>query len=186
MPPKNKFTKQDIINAALNITREKGIGRVTARAVGEKLNASPKVIFGLFDSMDSLVKEVKNAAYGLYLDFTKREVEANRYPVYKSIGMAYIRFAYSEKELFRLLFMCDKEEREAGTEMDVGPIVEILSREIEISKEEARLFHLEMWMFTHGIASTVVTSFYGWDDGLIEKILTDCYIGLKYRFKGGC
>lgn len=186
MPPKNKFTKQDIISAALDITRADGIDAVTARGVGAALNASPKVIFGLFDSMDALHDEVKNEAFRLYTDFSKREVDSGSYPIYKAVGMAYIRFAAEEKELFKLLFMCDRKGDDVGTNIDIGPIVKILQTSLGLSEAYAKLFHLEMWMFTHGIATTIATSYYSWDKKLIEDIMTDCYNGLKHRFTGEC
>ncbi len=40
MPRKFMFTKQEIINAALDLTREKGFDAVTARAMGTKLGTS--------------------------------------------------------------------------------------------------------------------------------------------------
>ena len=40
MPPKAKFTREEVIAAALTILREGGIGAVTARELGAKLNLS--------------------------------------------------------------------------------------------------------------------------------------------------
>ena len=36
MPPKCKFTKEEVVQAALDMTRESGIISVTARALGER------------------------------------------------------------------------------------------------------------------------------------------------------
>ena len=62
MPPKNKFTKEEIIAACLDLVREEGKSAVTARAVASRLKSSPKVIFGLFDSMEELNKAIVIAA----------------------------------------------------------------------------------------------------------------------------
>ncbi len=48
MPRSFKFERQDIVSAALAITRESGFQAVTARAVGDRLGSSTKPIFGLF------------------------------------------------------------------------------------------------------------------------------------------
>ena len=37
MPPKPKYTKEEIINAALDMVREKGADSLTARDLGAKL-----------------------------------------------------------------------------------------------------------------------------------------------------
>lgn len=42
MPRSFKFTKEEILNAAINLTREKGFSAVTARALGEKLGTSSR------------------------------------------------------------------------------------------------------------------------------------------------
>lgn len=48
MPPKVKFTRDEIIAAALELVRERGIASITARALGEKLGISSRPIFTAF------------------------------------------------------------------------------------------------------------------------------------------
>ena len=57
--------------------------------------------------MDELREAVAESAYKLYLSFLKKESESGKYPQYKAFGMAYIRFAKEERELFKFLFMRD-------------------------------------------------------------------------------
>ena len=47
-------------------------------------------------------------------------MSAGQYPPYKASGMAYIRFAREQRELFKLLFMRDRtnEEKAAGEELE--------------------------------------------------------------------
>ena len=52
MPPKAKFTREEVIEAALSILRAKGRSALTARALGERLNSSARPIFTLFSGMD--------------------------------------------------------------------------------------------------------------------------------------
>lgn len=46
MPPKVKFSKEAIIGTALQLVREEGVASLTARALAEKLGATPRVILG--------------------------------------------------------------------------------------------------------------------------------------------
>ena len=62
MPPKFKFTREEIIQAALDLTRESGIAAVTARGLGAKLGSSVKPIFSLFENMEEVQNEVLKAA----------------------------------------------------------------------------------------------------------------------------
>ena len=181
MPPKAKITKQDIICTALELVRAKGEDAINARAIASALNCSTQPIFSNFTSMEELQDAVVSSAYGVYLDYIKKEVESGKYPQYKAFGMAYIRFAEEEKELFKLLFMCDRSGKEITPSTDFTQSVEIIMKANGLTKEKAELIHLEMWTCVHGIATMHVTSYISFDSELISRILTDVYQGLRTR-----
>jgi AcrR family transcriptional regulator len=183
MPPKCKFTKQEILAAALAITREEGPQGVTARRVGEKLQSSPKVIFSAFPSMEELQRGVRQEARRQYEGFLRESMATGDHPPYKASGMAYIRFAAQERELFKLIFMRDRTQ-ETGDENQEGmaPLLDLIQENTGLSREEAYLFHLEMWVFVHGIAVTVATGYVNWDEAMVSRMLTDCYQGLRKEY----
>ena len=49
------------------------------------------------------------------------------------------------------------------------------------SDEKGSLFHRENWIFAHGIAVMLATSYFQWDDELVGRMLSDVYAGLKMR-----
>lgn len=185
MPPKNRFTQEEIVHAALTIVRTQGMQAMTARAVGEALHASSKVIFSAFESMDALRDAVMAEAYRYYQQYLQEDLAASLYPPYKASGMSYIRFAREEKELFRLLFMRDRsqEPREEDPQL-IQPILSMIRQATGLSEEDARLFHLEMWLAVHGIATMLATSYLPWDTAFVSEVLTDVYQGLRHRFCG--
>ena len=61
--------------------------------------------------------------------------------------------------------------------------LDLIQQAAGISRESARMFHLEMWIYVHGIAAMAATSFLDWDTELISAALTDAYRGLLARFK---
>lgn len=185
MPPKYKFTKEEIIQAALDITRQRGFEAVTARAVGEKLNSSPKVIFSLFQNMETLQQAVITAAYGLYLEFLQTELARKTYPPYKATGMGYIRFAREEPMLFQLLFMCDRSGIDQTPGEDTDLAITLMMRANPLTREQAERLHLEMWLCVHGIATMLATSFLTLEWELISQILTDVYQGIRTRMLSG-
>ncbi len=182
MPPKCKFTRDEITRAALTLTRKAGPDGLTARALADALGCSVKPIFGLFKNMEEVQGAVQSAAQDLYQSYLAADMAAGKYPPYKASGMGYIRFAREEKELFRLLFMCDRkgEPPEPGREMDV--ILPVIMKNTGLSREKAERFHLEMWIFVHGIASMIATSYLDWEMETVSEVLTDAYLGLKARF----
>ena len=182
MPPKFKFTREEITSAALDLTRKDGPGGLTARALAEKLGCSVKPVFGLFKNMEEVQGAVLSAAQDLYQSYLAEDMAAGKHPPYKASGMGYIRFAREEKELFKLLFMCDRkgEPPKPGREMEV--ILPLIMKNTGLSREKAERFHLEMWIFVHGIASMIATSYLDWEMETVSGVLTDAYMGLKARF----
>ncbi len=185
MPPKAKFTREEIILAALNLTREKGIAAVSARGLAARLGSSVKPIFGLFQSMEEVRLEVLSAAKARYQEYLQGDMAQGQYPPYKASGMSYIRFAREEPELFKLLFMRDRsQERIQEDAGEIKPLLELIKKDNELSDEAARVFHMEMWIYVHGIATMLATSYLDWDLEFISEALSDAYAGICYRFCG--
>lgn len=183
MPPKFKFTKEEITIAALNLTRKKGISGLTARALAEELGSSVKPVFGMFKNMEEVQQSVFTYAYELYNSYLSADMASGKYPPYKASGMAYIRFAKEEKELFKLLFMRDRSHESIQVNKDeFRPLVDLIVKNLGINEDEAYLFHFEMWLYVHGIATMAATSYLNWDEDFVSKVLTDAYVGLKYRY----
>ncbi len=185
MPPKFKFTRDEVIAAALELTREGGLKTLTARSLAARLGSSPKPIFGLFQSMEEVQGEVFRAAEMLYRSYLQADMAAGQYPPYKASGLAYIRFAREEKELFRLLFMRDRTgETIEENRAEVRPLLELIMQNLGIGEADAYLLHMELWLYVHGIAAMIATNYLDWDQEFCSKALTDAYQGLKYRYTG--
>lgn len=185
MPRKFMFTREEVLAAALDLVREQGIAAVTARGLGEKLGSSSKPIFSLFDNMEDVLSAVMKAANKLYQNYLKEDMTSGKYPPYKASGMAYIRFAKEEKELFKLLFMRDRSHENTDNKEENRQLLELIQQNLGINEEEAYLFHLEMWIYVHGMATMLATSYLELDEAFISKVLTDGYEGMKTRYAGG-
>ncbi len=183
MPPKFRYTREEMIAAALELVRQGGKDALTARALGAKLGCSAKPIFGLFRNMEELEGEVIAAADAYYQKYLVQKMQEGQYPPYKASGMAYIRFSKEERELFRLLFMRDRSGEIIGENLEeIRPLLDLIRKNTGLSEREAYLFHLEMWIYVHGIATMLATSYLEWDAEFISNTLTDSYQGLRYRF----
>lgn len=181
MPPKIKITKDEIVSKTLNLVRENGEEGLNARSVALALNCSTQPIFSNFSGLEELQKAVTNKAYDLYLSFLNNEVKADKYPKYKAFGMAYIRFAREEKQLFKLLFMCDRKGKQFIPTQDFNASVQLIMEQNGLSEEKAKLFHLEIWTAVHGIATMLATNFLDFEWDFISSMITDVYQGLKFR-----
>ena len=180
MPPKVKVSKDDIVEAAFTIVRKDGIDAMNARAIASALNCSTQPIFSNFGSIDELRIAVVERTDRFFHELLRTEIEREEYPPYKATGMAYIKFAKDEKELFKLLYMRDRtdEVTDGTSKVDelIGPIVRDATG---LGRDDAALFHLEVWSFVHGIATMFATGFLDMDMGLVSRMMTDSYQGLR-------
>lgn len=183
MPPKVKTTKEVIVATAAEIVRREGAAAVNARAVAAVLGCSTQPIFSNFATMEDLRLAVVAEADALCNDYIRREVESGEHPPYKASGMAYIRFAKEEKELFKLLYMRDRAGEAVPKKWDIGqPVEDILHASTGLDGETAQLFHLEMWAYVHGIAAMCATGFVDLPWELVSRMLTDAYRGLRKQY----
>ena len=183
MPPKVKVTKEAIVAAAVDIVRSSGAQAINARTVAAALNCSTQPVFSNFATMDELRFAVVEKADKLCGEYIQKEIESRKYPAYKASGMAYIRFAKEEKELFKLLYMRDRSNEAIPEAIDFGEQMEsVVQNSTGLNSAEAKLFHLEMWAYVHGIATMFATGFLNLDWELVSKMLTDSYQGLRKQY----
>lgn len=174
MPPACRFTREQIVAAALAITRERGFDAVTARAIADTLHSSSKVIFSAFSGMDDLLAATIDAADAQYRAYSADFVRDSADPPYKAVGTAYIRFARNEPNLFHLLYMRDRRrEDHSGDAENIAVLVDFLMAKLSLTREDATLLHIEM----------CASGQQNWDDALISRMLTDGFEGMKSRFQ---
>ena len=179
MPSKTKITKEILIKTAYTLVREEGFEKLSTRSLAKKTGCSTQTIFSNFDSFEDLCQVVIELAYKKYLDTIEEVTLSKKYPEYKSSGIAYVRFAKEEKNLFKLLFMRDRSKEEIVPDYSWEKSIELIKNNLSVSANRAELFHLEMWTVVHGLAVMCATSFCNIDEELVSTILSDTFNGLK-------
>lgn len=187
MPPKAKFSREEIIEAALEIVREEGIDALTARALGIKLGSSARPVFTVFRNMEEVQQAVKDAAKTLYREYIQRGLSEN--PAFKGVGTQYILFAVKEPKLFQMLFMT--EQNQVPDLSNVLPLIDENYEQILMSVrngyglDEAcaeNLYH-HLWIYTHGIATLCATKICRFTGEEISRMMTEVFIGLLKSVK---
>ena len=85
MPPKAKFTKAEIIEAALNIVRADGYEALTSRALGTYLGSSARPIFTVFKNMEEVQQDMIKSAKALYKEYVNKGLTTE--PPFKGVGI---------------------------------------------------------------------------------------------------
>lgn len=184
MPPKVKITRDDILDAAVELVRERGAEALTTRSLAARLNCSTQPIFSNFPNMDALNAAVFGKVYERYAESLLASLRSEKYPSYKASGMAYIKFAVEEPRLFRLLFMRDRsgEERVDDT-AESEMLIDIIMKNTGLSSASAHLLHHDMWVLVHGLAVMYATGFQEYNQQITSEMVTDVYFGLLARLK---
>ena len=183
MPPKPKYDREKIIDIAVNLVREKGVDALTAREMAEYLGTSSRPIFTAFENMTELKRAVIDRCNTIYEEYCKREVAEKLYPEYKALGMAYIKLAKEESNIFKLLFMYENENEYMN--LQYKSVINIVQKQTGLGEQGADRMHFEMWAFVHGIATMLATKYCELDINTISDCLSDVYNGLKWRIDDG-
>lgn len=187
MPPKAKFSREEIIEAALAIVKEYGADALTARALAEKLGSSARPIFTVFQSMEEVQEAVLASAKTLYKQYVERGLQEN--PAFKGVGTQYILFAVNEPKLFQLLFMTEQE----GVPNLAGilPLIDESYAEILLSIEKgygldgtlAEKLYRHLWIYTHGIAALCATKMCRFTGEEISTMMTEVFMSLLRKIR---
>lgn len=176
MPPKAKFTREEIIQAALKIVSERGVDALTARELGKELNSSARPIFTLFASMDEVQTEVYTAALKRYENAVKNAKEDM--PQFKRAGMQMALFGRNEPKLYQFLFM---RENAGITRFDdileklgqtAQNCVEVLERDHNLEKAKAKKLFENVWIYTFGLGALCATGVCKFDEEEISQLLS--------------
>ena len=177
MPPTPIITKQDILNAGIQLIRENGIRSVNARSLAKSLSCSTKPLFRIYKNMEELKKDIKKELDIYYNDFMEKNMtNENRL---LSQGISYIEFAHSEKMIFSSLFM---NMTMAGSSLQDIIHAEWNRTSIEnakaltgLSTEKAEMLFINFWLYSHGIATQIVSNDLDIPLDLVKKLLKNAF-----------
>ncbi len=186
MPPKVKFTKDMIVDAAFYITKNTGAENINARTVSNKLNCSTQPVMYHFKTIEQLKRAVYDKSdeyHSLYI----MDIHSDN-PM-KDIGLNYIKFAVNEKNLFRFLFQSNefisKNISELINAEELQPIIAILSKEISVNTEQAKTIFRSLFLIAHGYASMFANNEMKYDENVILTDLALIFDGTVMAIKGG-
>lgn len=183
MAPKNKFTKEEMIEAALRVVRAKGIDGLTAKALANELGTSTQPVFTAFGSMVNAKAEVYAATIRVYDRYANTGLQ-EKIP-FLGVGMQYIRFAREEPALYRLLFLTESKEFSAMSAMEhLQELVRPMLMNIyHITAEEADVYFRDLWLVVHSLATLIVTGDCTYSDREIGQILTGFSVSICKSIK---
>lgn len=189
MPPKPKFTKEEIVEAALTLVSANGIEALTARELSAYLGSSARPIFTVFKSMEEVAQAVREAAMKRYEEFVERALDYT--PAFKKYGLQMALFSKQEPKLFQLLFMTENDFAHSFVDVfsNLGrtakACIEIIEHDYHLEPDMAMLLFEHAWIHTFGICVMCATGTCRFTDDEISEMLSDNFKGMMMLAKSG-
>ena len=189
MPPKARFTKEQITKAALCVVSEKGAQALTAKELGAALGTSTTPIFTVFDSMQEVQDAVMLAAMERFEEYAHKAAHLG--PVFKQIGMQMILFAKEEPKLYQLIFMSSISEAQTFDDIyaHLGSLADeclnVLQKDYDLSKADAKTLFEHVWIHTFGIGALCATGMCDFSHEQIAQMLTQDFTAMMMLMKSG-
>ena len=189
MPPKAKFTKEQITKAALGVVSEKGAQALTAKELGAALGTSTTPIFTVFNSMQEVQDAVMLAAMEQFEEYAHKVSYMG--PVFKQVGMQMILFAKAEPKLYQLIFMSSISEAQTFDDIyaRLGSVadecLDVLQKDYDLNKDNAKTLFEHVWIHTFGIGALCATGMCDFSHEQIAEMLTQDFTAMMMLMKSG-
>lgn len=189
MPPKPKFTKEEIIAAALKLVSKEGIEGLTARELGNALGSSARPIFTVFNSMEELQEEVQKAAMARFEEYGKEN--DSEMPFFKQVGMKMVLFGAEEPKLYQLLFMREdqKDSSFEGVFQHLGETakrcIEAIQNDYGLNPQEAGCLFEHVWIYTFGVGAMCATGVFCYSKEQVGQMLSTQFQAMMMLVKSG-
>ena len=177
--PKQRITKDMVVEAAFELAREGGMERVLVKNIAQRLGCSVQPIYSYCSNMEELKKEVQSRTAVFFKEYVAEHMEKEDY--FHSIGKAYLRLSKEEPNLFELYFLrkrpgCKATSLQELYEQECTPeVAQFLAEKLSISVEAARKLHLNMVIYNTGISTMMISSNFGLPMEELDRQLVETY-----------
>ena len=159
MPPKARFTREKIEEAAYQIAREKGIQAVAAREVARMMDMTVTPIFSYFTGMEELRATVRERVCREFTQFLRGSLDY--YPAFQEFGLRWMGYAAENPNLYMLLVNSGEDITSVDDLLGligniVDPIVQEISGIFAISRENAWNLLRHMVIYANGLAGLLL------------------------------
>ena len=157
--PKQKITREWIIEAAFQLAQSRGFEAVNARSVAQSAGCSVQPIYSCYQNMEQLMEDLFEYSRRYQIEYVRKRLDPNNY--FGSAGRCHIFFAQEEKNLFRFLFLSKYVKgttlEDIYQQYEIQEVTESIEQTLSLGPESAKRLYLNMMIYTHGIAAMAAT-----------------------------
>lgn len=151
MPPKPKFSKEQIINSAFHIAKIEGLDKITIRKVADHLGGSSAPIYVNFNDVGELKRSVIHKIVELSQQMLREYQSGNPF---RDIGIASLKMAIEYPVLIRDFVLKPNDYLKDYDQEMAGELVSIMQQDPgleDFTKEELKKILLKMRIFQTGL-----------------------------------
>lgn len=153
--PKQRITKDMVVDAAFKIARQSGMEAVLVKSIAGELGCSVQPIYSYCKNMDGLREEVGHRARAFLQEYVASYMDKG--DLFRSTGRAYLQLAKEEPQILKIFILQQRRNIASLSdiyETETNPqIAQAIAKELEIPVETARRLHLHMLIYTIGLAT---------------------------------
>lgn len=153
--PKQRITKEMVIDAAFEIARNDGMEHVILKNIAGKIGCSVQPIYSYCRNMDGLRQDVIERVNCFINEYVHAHIDKN--DLFRSTGRSYIQLAKDEPNLFKIFIL---HTRNGISSLDDlynsetnNDTAEFIADKLNISVSQAKQLHLNMLIYTIGIGT---------------------------------
>lgn len=175
--PKQRITKEMILEAAFNYAKEKGFEQVVLKNIADEIGCSVQPIYSYYKNMGDLKEQVYGEAMAFYQSFIYSRVDNER--LLESMARANVEFAKQETNLFKMLFLNKIDGLNCFSDIyewmgDKNATKQVMDR-YSLSENAAKEIYLMLIIFAHGMANMIAISGANIPDEEIIEYLEKAY-----------
>ena len=154
MPAVRKVSREQILDAAVDVLRTDGFPAVNARSVAKRLGCSTQPIYVCFKNMQELKSALTQRAIEQHTQRVRESLRSHEGndSRYSSYGMGFVKFAAEEKQLFRWLYLDGEQSEPYRSDVMMTEVIAVIQEEFGYDADIAQRFHQDMLYFTYGLA----------------------------------
>lgn len=158
--PKQKITKEMVVEAAFSLAREGGLNKVIVKDIAEKLCCSVQPIYSYCQNMEGLRKDVMKRSDSFVKEYISSHIDKNDF--FRSTGYAYIRLSIEEPNIFRMFVMNERKNIHSLDELylsETNPhVAGFIADTLQIDISKARRLHMNMLTYTIGLGTILANT----------------------------
>lgn len=153
--PKQRITKEMVVEAAFEIARTNGMELVLVKNIAEKIGCSVQPIYSYCTSMEGLRQDVVTRVKIFIQDFVLNHLDKK--DLFRSTGKAYIQLAKEEPNLFKIFILHRRDGISSLEDLynsETNPqTAQYIADKLQVSLKKAKELHLNMLIYTIGLGT---------------------------------